>query len=352
MAKHNVSIIGYGGMGHYHGEWLKKSSRINLKGVYDINPQRNSLAESENIKAYKSIDELLADSDVDIVLVAVPNNFHKDICIEAMNSKKNVICEKPVAMSSNELVEMIESSKKNNVIFTVNQNRRWDRDYLVVKKALNDTLIGKVNIIESRVQGSRGIPEGWRCYKVAGGGMLLDWGVHLLDQIMDIISSKVTNVYCQMIKDKFPEVDEYFKLMIEFENGIYAHIEVGTNNFILLPRWYIMGTEGTLEIKDWDSLAHVVRAKDTKVTWEEEIIYTKAGPTKTMAPRSKSTIEDIELKDPDEYGSLLMVYENVADILDNNAELIVKPEQTLRVMKVIEASFKSYETKQSIKVNI
>lgn len=349
---YNVGIIGYGGMGHYHGEWLAKSDRTNLKGVYDINPDRNKLAESEGLKAYKSQQELLNDPDIDIVLVAVPNNFHKDICISVMEAKKNVICEKPVAMSSDELVEMIESSKKNNVIFTINQNRRWDRDYLVVKKALTDGLIGKPNVIESRVLGSRGIPEGWRCYKVAGGGMLLDWGVHLLDQIMDMVESKVDTVYAQMIKEKFPEVDEYFKVLLTFENGMYAHIEVGTNNFILLPRWYVFGTQGTLEIKDWDSLAHIVRAKETKVTWEEEIVYTKAGPTKTMAPRSQATIEDIELEDPEEYGSLLMVYNNVADILDNKAELIVKPEQALRVMKVMEACFESYENNNSIKVNI
>lgn len=349
---HKVGIIGYGGMGHYHAENLNKTNTIELKGIYDIDSERQKVAKQENIYVYNSQQELLSDKEIDIVLVAVPNNFHKDICTAVMEAGKNVICEKPVAMSSNELVEMIEAAKKNNVIFTINQNRRWDRDYLVVKKALNDNLLGKVNVIESRVQGSRGIPEGWRCYKVAGGGMMLDWGVHLIDQIMDMIDSKVINVYCQMIKEKFPEVDEYFKLILTFENGIYAQIEVGTNNFILLPRWYIMGTEGTLEIKDWDSLAHVVRAKDTKVTWEEEIIYTKAGPTKTMAPRSKQSIEDIELQDPEEYGSLLMVYLNLIDVLDNNAELRVKPEQALRVMKVMEASFESYNKNQSIKTNI
>lgn len=349
---YNIGIIGYGGMGHYHAEWLKKSDSVSLKGIYDIDSSRIKLAQKENIHTYSSQQELLSDEDIDIVLVAVPNNFHRDICISVMEAHKNVICEKPVAMSSDELIDMIEASQKNNVIFTVNQNRRWDRDYLVVKKALKDNLIGKVNVIESRVQGSRGIPEGWRCYKVAGGGMLLDWGVHLLDQIMDIIDSKVTDVYCQMIKEKFPEVDEYFKLILTFENGVYTQIEVGTNNFVMLPRWYIMGADGTLEIKDWDSLAHVVRAKSTEITWEEEIVYTKAGPTKTMAPRSKQSIEDIELEDPKEYGSLLMVYNNVVDVLENRAELIVKPEQTLRVLKVIEASFKSYESNKSIQTNI
>lgn len=352
MIKHNVAIIGYGGMGHYHGEWLAKSDRIVLKGIYDINSERNNLAKEEGFNVYNSQEELLADKDIEIVLVAVPNNFHKDICIDVMEAKKNVICEKPVAMSSNELIEMTKVAEKNKVIFTINQNRRQDRDYLVVKKALNDGLIGRPNVIESRVQGSRGIPEGWRCYAVAGGGMMLDWGVHLLDQIMCMIDSKVTCVYAQMLKERFPEVDEYFKVVLSFENGMYAHIEVGTNNFILLPRWYIMGTEGSLEISDWDSLAHVVRAKETTVTWEEEIVYTKAGPTKTMAPRSKSSIEDIELEDPEEYGSLLAIYNNVADVLEGKAELTVTPQQALRVMKVMEASFESYSKNQSIKLNI
>ncbi len=352
MKIYNVGIIGYGGMGHYHGEWLAKSEHIKLKGVYDINPERNELAKKEGFYAYNSRQELLQDKDIDIVVIAAPNNFHKEIAIEAFEAKKNVICEKPVAMSSDELVDMMKSAEENNVIFTINQNRRQDRDYLVVKKAIKDGLVGRPSVIESRVQGSRGIPEGWRCYSVAGGGMMLDWGVHLLDQLMQIVDSKVTCVYAQMIKEKWEEVDEYFKVILTFENGVYGHVEVGTNNFILLPRWYIMGTDGSLEIKDWDSFAHVVRAKETTVTWEEEIVYTKAGPTKTMAPRSKSSIEDVELPDPEQYGSLLVIYDNVVDVMEGKAKLSVLPEEALRVMKVMEASFESYNKNQSIKVNI
>ena len=85
-----------------------------------------------------------------------------------------------------------------------------------------------------------------------------------------------------------------------------------------------------------------------EVTWEEEIIYTKAGPTKTMAPRAKDTIEEIAL-DPDKYFSDYDVfYRNLADVLDGTAELRVKPEEAMRVMKVMEAAFESDRTGQAI----
>ena len=96
----------------------------------------------------------------------------------------------------------------------------------------------------------------------------------------------------------------------------------------------------------------MVRASQHEVTWEEEIIYTKAGPTKTMAPRAKDTIEEIAL-DPDKYFSDYDVfYRNLADVLDGQAELRVKPEEAMRVMKVMEAAFESDRTKQAVLLNV
>lgn len=350
MEKRQVGIIGFGGMAYWHYQNLVKSDRVELKGIYDIDPKRMEFAKEQGIRTYASREELLADQEIEIVLVATPNNFHKEISIDAMKAGKHVICEKPVAMNSQEVEEMTSVSQLTGKIFTVDQNRRVDRDYLVVKKAVEDGLLGKLNVIESRVQGSRGIPEGWRTYQVAGGGMMLDWGVHLLDQILMMVPSKVTTVFTQMIEEKFPEVDEYFKTILTFENGVYAHIEVGTNHFITLPRWYVFGQKGTLEIKDWDAMGRVVRAKDTTVTWEEEIIYTKAGPTKTMAPRSQSTIEELELPDPEDYGNLLTVYHNVCDVLEGKAELSITPPQFLRSMRVMEACFQSHREKKAVSI--
>lgn len=91
-----------------------------------------------------------------------------------------------------------------------------------------------------------------------------------------------------------------------------------------------------------------MRAKDYEIVWGEDIVYTKAGPTRTMAPRAKDTTEEIAL-DPDRFeGDYDITYRNLAAVLDGTEELLVKPEETLRVMKIMEAAFESDRTGQAI----
>lgn len=350
MKIYGLGIIGFGGMANYHTDTIAINDRLKISGIYDIDKRRQEVAAGKGYPIYASAEELLADDNVDIVLVATPNNFHKDYCIKALRSGKAVICEKPVTMDSAELEEIMRVAKEEQKIFTVHQNRRMDKDYLMVKQAVADGLLGDVFSIESRVQGARGVPEGWRQYKVAGGGMMLDWGVHLIDQIMMMIPEKVVHVYTHMFSIKYPEVDDYFKLLLRFESGKSAYVEVSTCSFMALPRWYVAGTTGTLTIKDWNCEGTVIRAKHTDETWEEEIVYTKAGPTKTMAPRRKDTVEEIQLQEPD--NDYTMTYQALIDALEGKGKPLVDPAEAMRVMKVMEASFRSHETGEAIHVTI
>ena len=128
------AVIGYGGMGGFHSEKMQSVDGVELLGVYDIDPERNELAESRGIHAYPSREALLADPKIGLVTVATPNDVHREIVIAALAAGKNVICEKPVAMDSAELEEMIAAANRYGRLFTVHQNRRWDEDYLTVKK--------------------------------------------------------------------------------------------------------------------------------------------------------------------------------------------------------------------------
>ena len=349
MKQYKAALVGYGGMGHWHFEVICKTDLVKFVGVYDIDPKRMELAKSEGFeKLYDSYEAMLADASLDIIVVATPNNFHKTLVCQALEAGKAVVCEKPVAMSSGELQDMMDTAKRTGSLFTIHQNRRADADYLAMREQAESGLLGKVFEIESRVTGSRGIPEGWRQYAVAGGGMMLDWGVHLIDQLMMMNPTPVTSVFCDMYHVAYQECDDGFKLQLKFEDGVMATIEVGTSHYIEAPRWYVCGDRGALTIPDWSCNGKVVRASQHEVTWEEEIIYTKAGPTKTMAPRAKDTIEEIAL-DPDKYFSDYDVfYRNLADVLDGTAELRVKPEEAMRVMKVMEAAFESDRTGQAI----
>lgn len=337
-----VAIIGYGGMGKWHGARLQQNEAVELAGTYDIDPERMELARQNGIHTYESLEAVLADPSVDLVTVAIPNHLHRDVCIRAMEAGKHVVCEKPVAMNSTELQEMISTSKACGVLFTVHQNRRWDEDFLIVKKLLEDKTLGRVFRIESRVHGSRGIPGDWRAKKEFGGGMVLDWGVHLLDQALLLTDSPIRSVYAQLTYVTNDECDDGFTVQLTFENGLAMEVQVGTCNFIGLPRWYVLGDKGSAVIESF-------RKNDGRIClvsdWERRDaapVVTAAGLTKTMAPRTEETLQELPL--PHAESDVGDFYRNMAAAIHGKATPIVTHEQVLRVMKLMEAVFRSAQT--------
>ena len=250
--------------------------------------------------------------------------------------------------------EVMAVAKETGKVFTVDQNRRTNRDFVLMRRNAESGIIGKPVVIESRVEGSRGMPKGWRTLKELGGGMMLDWGVHLIDQLLYMRGDeRVKEVYCKMLSLQYPEVDDNFHLMITFESGLIAIVEVGTNHYIPHPRWYVMGETGTLQIDNWDCNGKIVRNINKEDVWSEEIFYTKAGPTKTMAPRSAKSIETVTLTCPEDVeDSLTVVYDQFLDAIEGKAPLTITPEQAMRVMKVMEAAFVSVNEKRSVEVDI
>lgn len=134
------------------------TTKMVLAGTYDIKEDRQEWARKQGFFTYNSFEDILADERVDVVLVATPNDDHKDLSIRAMRAGKHVLCEKPVMMCSQDLVDVMEVAKETGKIFYPRQNRRWDKDYLTMKKVYDEKLIGNVFHIESRYHGSRGIP--------------------------------------------------------------------------------------------------------------------------------------------------------------------------------------------------
>ena len=354
MKTYKAGIIGYGGMAGHHEKVMRVDyDRMKLKGIFDLDEKRRKVAEEQGYYPYSSKEELIYDPEIDVVIIATTNEAHKDLAIEALKAGKHVICEKPVTLSSADLEEIMEVAKNCDAVFTIDQNRRTNHDFVMMRRQVESGIIGKPYVIESRVEGSRGMPTGWRTIKRLGGGMMLDWGVHLIDQIMYMIPEKVVNVFCKMYSIDYPEVDDNFRLTMTFESGLTAHIEVSTNNYITHPRWYVLGETGTLVVDDWNCTGKIVRCIDKEDVWEEEIVYTKAGPTKTMAPLNPNSTETITLSEPtDDVDNLTVVYNQLLDCVEGKADLTIKPEQALRVMKVMEASRLSHETAQAIKTDI
>lgn len=341
MKKIRIAIVGYGGMGSKHVKIMDGNEMVECAGAYDIDPRRLEVAQSDGIAVYRSMEELLADPTVDVVTVAIPNDQHRDVCIRIMRAGKNVVCEKPVALNSAELQDMIRTAEECGVLFTVHQNRRWDKDFRIMKKIFDDRTLGNVFCIESRVHGSRGIPGDWRNKKACGGGMILDWGIHLFDQMFQMMGDrKVESVYADLSYVTNEECDDGFKVIVRFQGGIQFHVEVGTSNFINLPRWYMLGENGSAVLENWACDGKIVMVSD----WENRDavpVETAAGWTKTMAPRTKDTISEYPL--PDVETTLKDYYRNIARVVRGEEAQIVTHQQLLRTMRFMEACFYSFE---------
>lgn len=340
MKRTGIAVIGYGGMGKWHCREIATIDYLELLGIYDITEEKRKEAVENGIYAYDSMEELLADERVEIVTVAIPNQDHKPICIQAMEAGKHVVCEKPVALNHDELQEMIDVSEANHVVFTVHQNRRWDEGFRVIKKIYEEGTLGKVFRIESRVHGSRGIPGDWRNKKECGGGMVFDWGVHLLDQILQLVPKKLESIYATLSYVTNEAVDDGFTVIMKFEDDVTVEVQVGTSNFVNLPRWYMLGENGSVIIQSWHMDGKIVMVSDWK-NRDAVPVVTAAGLTKTMAPRTSDTIKEYPL--PRIESDVREFYQNLVNVIDGKETLLVTHKEVMKVMKLIEAVFESGE---------
>lgn len=343
---YNIAIVGFGGMGSYHCQLIDPVSQISVIGVYDTVEYRMELGKEAGYKTYASLDAVLTDELVDIVLIATPNDVHKDIAIQALQAGKHVICEKPVTITSKDFNDIVKVANEEKLVFTVHQNRRWDEDFRTAKDIIDKKTLGELFHLESRVQGANGIPGDWRQLKDYGGGMLLDWGVHLLDQLLRITDSQIESVAANLSYILGTEVDDGFTSYITFKDGLTALIEVGTTNYVKLPRWYLKGTEGTAVIRDWDLSGEIITRNPDVAHIEPKPIKAGQGLTKTMAPPSEQSTLKFAIEKPDlEEQSF---YENFVSVLEGKSEIAIKNDEVHRVLVLIETIFEAAETKSVI----
>jgi len=170
--------------------------------------------------------------------------------------------------------------------------------------------------------------------------MILDWGVHLIDQMLQLIPEKIVKVSCDITNITTDEVDDGFRLNIYFESGKTGYVEVGTYNFIAMPRFYMQCKNGSAKIEDWRQKAQVAKC----LAWHESDVVpvqTAAGITKTMAPRDEITLKTYEIERP--VSDVHDFYRNVVKAVDGIEPQLIKLCEVRRVMQVMEAAFKSAE---------
>lgn len=351
-----IGIIGFGGMAHWHASNASKIDGVEFVAAYDVDEKQLESAEKDfGMKPCKTLEELLAIPEINFVLVATPNQVHKPMVIAALRAGKNVMTEKPATLSVADWDEMVAVSRECGKLLTVHQNRRWDKDYRIMRDVIESGTIGKPYSIESRVFGTVGAMYGWRAFKEYGGGMVLDWGVHMFDQLLWMYQDqKIVDVKAELMSllEANREVDDYFKVMLKVENGPVLTVEVGSYAFRALPRWYCIGDNGTLQIDDFTAeQGGITRPRfGAEGNVAPVVVQTPAGPTRMMAPRPPETREELPL--PENDASWTSLYKNLVDVIDNGAELIVKPDEVRRVLQLIETIFESAKEGHSIACRI
>ena len=345
---YKMAIIGFGGMGNGHfTDISRRIKSIRVKGAYDVRPEACENIVSKGMKLYKNPQEIYDDKKLDLVLIATQNDVHMPYAIACLESGKNVVCEKPATLNLKELEKIYSAAEKSGKFFTIHQNRRWDTDFLTVKKIIDEKMLNNPFNIVSRVRGARKYLNNWRSYKVNGGGMIYDWGVHLVDQMLMLIPSKVVSVFVQAHSIYSKEVEDNFSASFRFENGLVYQIEVTNHLFMPPPRWMVYFEDGTVIIDDINSDGRIIKLSDKEEQQTvEEIVYMHGEIIRNKALRLKEMTVELplpEITKPTDF------HTNIAEVLAGKAEIVIKKEQALRAMRVLDLMYESMRTGSSVK---
>ena len=335
----NVVVVGYGGWGRQcHSYLISRAPGLNLFGVAARNPDTQARAKNDypDARIYDDLDAALSDTNVDVVVLATPNNTHADFAVAALQAQKHVVSDKVFCLNLADCDRMTRAAEASGKVLTVFQNRRWDGDFQTVQSLIKSGDLGELRWAEMAWQGM-GAWGGWRGKAESGGGRFYDLGAHLLDQLLLLFPQKIETVYARMLHD-FPETDidsEAF-LVVTFAGGKTAVCDLSSRAAISKPRFYIRGTEGTFEKFGLDPQEDAMKAGDID----------SARETPETFGRLKTRTRDETV--PTQPGCWRTYYERLADCLLQNAPPPVPLSEARRVIAVMDAAKRSAQTQTVI----
>jgi len=332
--------VGVAGIGRVaedtHIPSIRKIKEFKLVSAYDpVAARRKFGKEKHNIDIFSDYDSFI-DSGLDLIVIAAPSCFHTELSLKAIGKVKGIIIEKPIALTAKEADKIIKKAGRHGAFLSVHQNRRWDADYLTVKKVVDEGALGKLYTVESKCStfGSligyavKEFDTAWRYKKCYGGGLLYDFGTHLIDQVLCMTKPrKIVSVWCNTKAVMWSkEVEDYFKLLVRFDDGLVAEIETSQVSCYPLPRWFILGNKGCLKCEDWNEPVKVTTVSD-------------GNREKEILPKMASE-------------EWYKFYENVRDCLVSGAKPLVRLEEVRRSAAVVDAARRSAHLKHEIKVKL
>ncbi len=245
----------------FHIKVLTDSPCYDLIGVSDLSRAAvDRVSKDLNIDGYYSLEEALENKEAELIVFCTPGAVHEDNAVAALDAGRHVVLEKPFCQSVSQADRMITASKKAGKILTVMQNRRWDSDFVLVRSLIERGLIGTVRVIKSSTfcgygyfAGTADFQPDWRIKKAHGGGLLWDWGPHMIDQALLLTSEAPLSLYCSTMKGIVSkEVEEHFKLIINFPGQVMCELESSWTSYLENYRWLVIGDKGTIR-GGWES---------------------------------------------------------------------------------------------------
>ena len=332
----NVAIIGSGlAARKFHGYLIGLVPGLRVLGYASRSDETRAALRAEGLRAWASAEEAAGDRDVDLVVLATPHHLHAAGAVAALGAGKPVVVDKVMALGVEEADRMIDAARRAKRFLTVFQNRRWDSDYLTLRKAIAEGLLGEILAIESCV-GRFKATRGWRAEKAAGGGLWYDWGAHLVDQLVQIFGAGVERVSCDLRGGLWDvEVETHAHAVLRFRRGPTAVIEASHIARSPKPRWLVHGTKATYVQHGLDPQEEAMMAGD---------IHGARRPPEHRARLLR--VEDgktVETVLPDVPGRWTAFYANVAAALEGREPLLVSPESVRDGLRILEACRRNAE---------
>lgn len=332
-----VGVIGYGYAGRvFHCPLIAQADGLHLVAVSSRDEQRREQARQQwNVRVYAQPEELLADEQVQLVVLATPHNTHHTLGKMALQAGKHVVIDKPFTITTAEADDLIAEARQRNLLLSVFHNRRWDWDYLTVRKVITEGLLGEVWMVESCV-GRYGHSSRWRAQRESMGSLLHDWGAHLVDQAIQLMGLPQQVIAWRHFRVWRSDVESFIRAVLDYSEGRTFTVEVNYLRAAERPRWYVLGDQGGLVKYGLDPQEKALVAGDIAQAQEPPEHHTHLW-LREGEQIVERTVQSVR-------GDWREYYRNIAGVLLRGEELAVKPEEAREVIRVIEAALQSTAT--------
>lgn len=352
MKKLHVGLAGFGPGGHvFNAPIIGSTEGFIIAAAMTSNPQNIKVAREKYPQAsiVADYDQLLKNEQLDLIVITTPNHTHYPMAKEALLAGKHVVVEKPFTVTTREAEDLIRLAKEKQVVLSINHNRRWDSDFQTVRQIIASKRLGKIVEFQAHFDRFRNyIKPGWKEQEdVPGSGILYDLGSHLIDQALLLfgLPSEVFALLSSQRADS--KVTDNFEVFL-----IYPDLKVRLSAGMLVkhpgPRYTVLGRNGSFLKFGMDPQEAALKEgqypRDMSF-WgvEDSQIWGELH----LDSDGKTSIEKIR-SEPGDYRKF---YQNIYQAIVNKAPLEVTPEQARRVIQIIEASYRSHQTKRMVAVN-